>query len=83
MSDYKTAEAVMHRHVGRLMGFPNVVSVGIGYRQRGGEETEELCISVGVSRKLTADELPAEGLLPEALEGVPLDVLETGEVKAL
>ncbi|MBI3891045.1 MAG: hypothetical protein HY303_05900 [Candidatus Wallbacteria bacterium] len=83
MPDYKTVESVMHRHVSRLMAFPNVVSVGIGYRQQGGEETEELCISVGVERKLAAEDLGPEGLLPSSLEGVAVDVVETGSLEAM
>ncbi|MBI4868928.1 MAG: hypothetical protein HY816_18465 [Candidatus Wallbacteria bacterium] len=83
MPDYKNVEAVMHRNLSRLMAMPHVVSVGIGYRVRGGEESEELCISVAVDRKLPASELPAEGTLPQELEGVPVDVVETGSLEAL
>ncbi|MBI2943000.1 MAG: hypothetical protein HYY25_02260 [Candidatus Wallbacteria bacterium] len=83
MPEYKNVEAVMHRNLSRLMAMPHVVSVGIGYRVRGGEESEELCISVGVDRKLTASELPAGGSLPQEIEGVPVDVVETGSLEAL
>ncbi len=82
MADYRTAETVMRKHLSELMAYPNVVSVGIGYRQAGAEETEELCISVGVERKLAPRELPAGGLLPASLEGVPIDVVETGRQEA-
>jgi hypothetical protein len=82
MAEYKTAEAVMQRNLKGLMAFPNVVAVGIGYRQQGGEETEQLCISVSVSRKLPDDELAPGGRLPDSLEGVPVDVVETGELGA-
>lgn len=83
MAEYKTAEAVMHRHLKSLMAYPNVVAVGIGYRQQGGEETEQLCISVSVSRKMPDRELPAGERLPGSLEGIPVDVVETGELGSL
>ena len=82
MTDYKTAEDALRKHRDRLMAYPNVESVGIGYREQGGEETEELCISVSVSRKLPDDELPRESVLPRTLDGVGVDVIETGTFQA-
>ena len=61
-----------------LMGFPNVVGIGIGYRQRMNQPTAELCLVVLVSRKLAPENLPSEALLPRQLDGVPIDVVETG-----
>lgn len=83
MIDYKSVEAALARHGARLMAFPNVVSVGIGYRLKGGEESEQLCISVSVERKLAESELPPGGTLPQSLDGVPVDVVETGRFEQL
>lgn len=60
------------------MALPNVVGTGIGYRLRDGQPTNELCLVVLVSRKLAPAALADEALLPRALDGVPLDVVETG-----
>ena len=61
-----------------LMGLPNVVGTGIGYRQRRGQTTDELCLVVMVSQKLERSELPAGAILPPELDGAPIDVIETG-----
>jgi len=70
--------AIQRRYDSRLMGLPNVVGTGIGYRQRDGQPTDELCLVAMVSRKLEQSELPAEAILPRELDGVPIDVIETG-----
>jgi len=70
--------AVQDKYSPKLLAYPNVVGVGIGLRQRQGKATDELCLVVMVRRKLPAEQLPAGGMLPSELEGVGLDVLETG-----
>lgn len=76
----RTAEiaAVQERHDARLMQFPNVVGTGIGYRQRKGQTTDEMCLVVLVSQKLKRSALPVQAILPRELDGVPVDVVETG-----
>lgn len=70
--------AVQDKYSPKLLAYPNVVGVGIGLRQRQGKATDELCLVVMVKRKLSPEQLPAGGMLPSELEGVGLDVLETG-----
>jgi hypothetical protein len=61
-----------------LMGLPNVVGAGIGYRRRKNQPSAELCLVVMVSRKIAPENLPPQALLPRELDGVPIDVVETG-----
>ncbi|MDE2635190.1 MAG: hypothetical protein OXI30_02395 [Chloroflexota bacterium] len=61
-----------------LMSFPNVIGTGIGYRQIKRQPSEELCLVVMVSRKLAPAKLPSEAMLPDEVENVPIDVIETG-----
>lgn len=61
-----------------LLSFPNVVGTGIGYRQRNGQPTAELCLVVMVSRKRSPAQLDADAILPRQVGGAPIDVLETG-----
>lgn len=70
--------AVQDKYSPKLLAYPNVVGAGIGLRQRQGKATDELCLVVMVRRKLPPGQLPAGGVLPSELEGVGLDVLETG-----
>jgi hypothetical protein len=59
------------------------VAVGIGYRTKGGQRTQEVAIVVSVSKKVPASELKPADLIPASIEGVPVDVVETGEIRAL
>jgi hypothetical protein len=75
-------QAVKHAHEAALMARANVVGVGIGLVRRGGVITGEVGIIVMVSRKQSPDALAPEDVIPEELEGVPVDVQEVGEVRA-
>ncbi|MGO9899014.1 MAG: hypothetical protein ACLP0J_04830 [Solirubrobacteraceae bacterium] len=68
---------------GLLVQYPNVVGLGVGYRQVAGEWTAELGIQVYVSRKYPKASLRYEQTLPPFLPGpdgetIPVDVIETG-----
>lgn len=76
------AQAVKARYERELMSKRNVVGVGIGLRQRGGQPTDQVCIIVSVSKKLPASKLAPHDLIPPVLEDVPVDVQETGVFRA-
>ena len=65
-----------------LLAKPNVVGVGIGYRIQDGQRTDNLAIIVMVSRKLPASQLEPAELIPTEIEGVPVDVQESGAIHA-
>lgn len=67
----------------QLKSHPNVVSVGIGYKYKGGVRTDEICIVVGVKKKLPKAQVPEGELIPQSIGGVPTDVIEYGELRAL
>ena len=70
--------AVQEKYGETLMSYPNVVGIGIGKRRRGGEPADELCLVVLVSKKLPTVQLQSADILPTAVDGVPIDVIETG-----
>ena len=70
--------AAQARYDDLLLRYPNVVGTGIGYRQRDGRATGELCLVVMVSRKLPPEELDADSILPRQVDGLPIDVIESG-----
>jgi hypothetical protein len=74
---------VKRRHESELLRKPNVVAVGVGLRTRAGQPTSEVCIVVSVTRKLPAAQLKRGEVVPASLEGVPIDVVETGIIRAL
>ncbi|MCS7178093.1 MAG: hypothetical protein RML46_03020 [Anaerolineae bacterium] len=61
----------------------NVVGVGIGLRQRGGQYTGELALIVSVTQKVPPEELAPGDLIPKEIEGIPVDVQVVGPLKAL
>ncbi len=78
-------EKAMHvkrRHERLLLRMANVVAVGVGYRQRGGQPTDEVAIVVSVSRKMPVAELRPGTGIPSRLEGVGVDVVEVGTLHA-
>jgi hypothetical protein len=66
-----------------LKGHPDVVSVGIGFKYRGGVRTDEVAIVVGVRKKLAAADVARERLVPARIAGQPTDVVQYGQIKAL
>ena len=85
MSDQNMQRAleVKRRHEQELMSKANVVAVGIGYRTRGGQQTQEVAIVVSVKQKVPMSNLKPGDQIPASLEGVPVDVVETGVIRAL
>jgi hypothetical protein len=73
---------VKDAHEATLMGKANVLGVGVGMRQRRGQTTEEVAVVVLVRRKVPAAELAAGDVIPPEIDGVPVDVLEVGAVRA-
>ncbi len=74
---------VKARYEASLMKKANVVGVGVGFRQRGGELTYEVALVVSVTRKLPPAQLSPQDIIPDQIEGVPIDVRETGTIRAL
>jgi hypothetical protein len=65
--------AVQARHEHELLRYPNVVGLATG----------ESGLLVLVSRKLPESELAPHERLPREIEGVPVDVVETGAIEPL
>jgi hypothetical protein len=73
---------VKRRYEAELLRKPNVVAVGVGFRTRSGQPTAEVCVVISVTRKIPAKELKRSEVLPAALEDVPVDIIETGVIRA-
>ncbi len=78
----RRASEVRARHESELMAHSGVVGVGIGFRQRSGAITEEIAIVVMVVAKRPLPDLEPGEVLPSELEGVPVDVVETGRIES-
>jgi hypothetical protein len=60
-------------------GFENIVGVGVSERLAGGRPAGEGAVSIYVVRKAPLDEVDPSALVPTEYEGVPTDVVESGE----
>ncbi|WP_245769565.1 hypothetical protein [Streptomyces indicus] len=65
-------------HEGRLMRLAHVTGVGIGRDEDSGEDVIVVFVDRAVPRAL----LPAQDVVPDELEGVPVRVLAIGSVDA-
>lgn len=79
----KKVARVKETHKQDIMSKPNVVGVGVGYKESNGQRTDELSVVVLVRQKV-----PQAGLKPEArvspqIEGVRTDVIQVGNPRAL
>lgn len=81
--DAVKAAEIRARYEAKLLRYPNVVAVGEGIQTKQGRPTGLPCIIVFVERKIPPDELGEDELLPEELEGIPVDVVEAGGIVAL
>jgi hypothetical protein len=71
------------RYEKKLMKLANVVGVGVGFKHKDGQPTNEVALVVNVSEKKPSADLSKQDLVPSELEGVPVDVQEVGKIKAL
>jgi hypothetical protein len=76
------AQAAKNAHEAELMSMPNVVGVGVGFRQKGGVRANEVALVVMVTQKLSPSLLAPDDAIPAVIDGVPVDVQEVGVVRA-
>jgi hypothetical protein len=80
MASERENREIKDRAAERLLALPGVVAVGLGSKEVGDEPTGELAIKVFVKVKHPPDALPADQLIPAEIEGIPTDVIESGEI---
>lgn len=83
MSQQDEVKRVKDLYAEAILAKPNVVGVGIGYKVKVGQMTDELCIVTLVRQKVPRAGLPSEAMVPEMVEGVATDVWEVGVIRAL
>ena len=81
--DVNRIRSVLKSNRRQLFDRANVVATGIGYKEIGGATTDQLCIICSVKEKVPAERLPAQEMLPAAVDNTPTDVIQTGVIRAL
>lgn len=83
MATMEEVRRVKERHEAELMEKFGVVGCAIGYKYIGGKKTDELCIVCYVIEKKQEGKLRKQDIIPKKIEGIPTDVVESGEIRAL
>ena len=73
-------QAVKTAHEAELLAKENVVGVGIGFRQRQRQRLNDVVLVVMVDKKVPRDQLKPEDIIPGQIDGVPVDVQESGRI---
>mgnify|MGYP005841442495 CR=1 FL=1 len=76
----KRIQEVKQAREKEILSKANVVGVGVGFRQVNGKLTDTPALIVMVTQKKTPQQLPPEDILPDSIDGVPVDVQEVGEI---
>ncbi len=79
---FQRASALKDQVEQELLSKANVVGVGVGLRQKGGELTGEVALIVMVRKKISSSELAPEDRIPSEINNIPVDVLEVGPLRA-
>ncbi|MCL4515554.1 MAG: S1 family peptidase [Firmicutes bacterium] len=66
-----------------LLNLPNVVGVGVGYKQVGGVTTTQPAIVVLVEKKVPSAQLLPNQMVPQAVDDVATDVIQVGKLRFL
>jgi hypothetical protein len=72
------ATAAQQKYVDWLMSLPHVVGVGVGFANKDGARTGDVALIVMVDHKVPEAQLAPEAIIPKELDGVRVDVQETG-----
>jgi hypothetical protein len=83
LAEDQSITAIQSRYETELLSYPNVVGVASGIRTKRGKPTGEQCLVVYVTQKIPRAKLGESELLPAEIEGVPIDVVEIGEIRPL
>jgi hypothetical protein len=74
---------IKEAHKAAILAMPNVVGVGIGYKVSGGTKTSEMSVVALVRQKVPRAALEPKEIVPREVDGVSIDVVEVGDLKAL
>jgi len=74
---------VKARYEKSLLKLPNVIGVGVGFKEQDNQLTDQIAIIVNVTEKKPLTELSPRDVIPPKLDGVITDVQEVGQIKAL
>lgn len=78
----QTTQAFSAESGTKMYGFENIVGVGISEKIIDNQFTGRQCVTVYVVAKAGQDQIAPQALVPKAVNGIPTDVVATGELHA-
>lgn len=83
MAEFQQVHQAKEQHKAELLRLPNVVGVGVGYREAQGVPTDTMSVVVLVTQKLPRYALTVDAMIPKRVDDVGTDVRAVGELVAL
>ena len=81
-AEVDAARVTKQQHLQRLITRQNVVGIGVGYKETSDGLTGDVAVVVNVERKLPKAQLAESDKVPQDLNGIKTDVVETGRFLA-
>lgn len=82
-SIFRAVQEIQARYEESLLEKRNVIGVAMGYKESGGQLTNEPAVVVLVQQKQPVEALTAADRVPDKIEDVTTDVYEIGHIQAL
>ncbi len=79
---FDSIQQIQEKKQDDLLSRANVVAVGIGFKSKGGQESDQLCLTTFVEQKLPGEALSKDDKIPGSIDGIKTDVIETGVIQA-
>ena len=76
----KKIERVKKKYEQKLLLFPNVVGLGIGFKEGKDVCAKKLCLKVYVKKKIPLTKLLKDQIVPKKIQGIETDIEEVGRL---
>jgi hypothetical protein len=83
MDALSEAKLIREKYEKTLMRKKGVVGCAVGHKHVEGKKTDQICIVCYVIEKIPENQLDEVDLIPPVIEGIPTDVIESGEMRVL
>jgi len=83
MPTIEEIKKIKEKYEQELMRKDGVTGCSIGYKKIDGKKTDKLSIVCYVKKRKKEEELKRKDIIPREIEGIPTDVVESGEFKAM
>lgn len=83
MDTLDKAKKIRKKYEAALMRKKGVVGCTVGYKHVEGKRSDQVCIICYVIDKIPENQIEEADLIPPMIEDIPVDVVESGEMRVL